>query len=385
MKILYLIDTLEIGGAEKSILEIASHFCTVTPIVCHLYPGDRLKAAYEQAGIHTISLNLPGKYSFSQAILAIQAILNREQVDMLHTTLFRADMVGRVAGHRLDIPVISSFVNEAYTPLRLEKSSLLSRVKLRGIQIMDALTARWCTHFTANSETIKTANAKALCLPASKITVIYRGRDPKQYGQAPSDRIEQLRKEFDLHPSRPVLLNVARLLQRKGQRELVQAMAEIRKIYSTALLLIVGEGGYRPDLEQLIHELDVAHNVKLIGQRDDISELLHLSDVFIFPSHYEGYPGALVEAMFAGCPIVASDIPVHREAIEPGKTGILTTVKEPLELAQSVITMLRNREDASRMGQNAQQVALGRFKIEGVAAQHEQLYTEVLQKRKSIN
>jgi glycosyltransferase involved in cell wall biosynthesis len=379
MKILYLIDTLEVGGSEKSLLNILGHFRRVHPIMCHLYPGETLKPSYEAAGISVISLNVSGKYGFPTAIRQVLQLIRTEQPDLIHTTLFRADIVGRIAGRLAHIPVLSSFVSESYHPDRWSCLSLSSSIKFQGVYLMDRLTASWAHHFLAVSEATRSSNCQALYLPLEKVSIIYRGRDPKSFLNVSEEEISKLRLALGLTEDALVLLNVARLLERKGQEELIRALPLISHKFPAVHLLMAGEGLYRSKLEALIRELNLTSTVHLLSTRQDIPQLLHLANVFVFPSHVEGHPGSLIEAMFAGRPVVASDIPVHRESIVERKTGILVPVRDPEAIAQGVIQMLQDLVRAQEMGKCAQQVALERFHINQVASQHEELYEAVLQ------
>jgi glycosyltransferase involved in cell wall biosynthesis len=378
MKVLYLIDTLETGGSEQSLLNILSWFKQVKPLVCHIYPGETLKPAFEAAGIPVISLNISGRYNFHRAIDQVTMLLRVEQPDLLHTTLFRADVIGRTAGRLSHIPVLSSFINEPYHPDRWATISTTRRLKLKAVQLIDRLTARWACHFIAVSEPTRAANCRALGIPPEKVTVIYRGRDPLSFLTVSFQAKYYQRLALGLPLEAPVLLNVARLLQRKGQNELIQAMPLVLQKFPHAQLLIAGEGHDRPMLEATIKKLGLAKAVRLLGRRDDIPELLHVADLFVFPSYYEGHPGSLVEAMLAARPIVASDIPVHREAIVDRETGRLVSARNPQAIAQGVIWMLDHSIEAERMGIQAQQTALERFQIDRIAAQHEALYERVV-------
>lgn len=377
MKVLYLIDTLQVGGAEQSLQAILSRFNYMQPVVCHVYPGDTLKPKFEAANIPVISLNIQHKYGFREAISQILALLKTVKPDLLHTTLFRADIAGRIAGKLAGVPVISSFVNESYHPTRWQSLSLAGRFKLKGVQEMDRLTARWTNHFMAVSEATRMANCQALNIDPEQVSVIYRGRDPELFLEVSQYQIDKLRIELVLPANGLVLLNVARLLNRKGQAELIQAMPLVLKEFPMARLLIAGEGHDRSKLEATIQSLNLNGVVQLLGTRADIPQLLHLADIFVFPSHYEGYPGALIEAMFAARPIVASDIPVHRETISHGETGLLAPLQSSKLLAQCIIQLLQDRESARKMGQSIQASSMKRFHIAHVAAQHEAMYEAI--------
>jgi glycosyltransferase involved in cell wall biosynthesis len=378
VKVLYLIDTLEVGGSEQSLLSILSWFEKVKPVVCHVYPGETLNPAFEAAGIPVMSLNVPGRYNFHRAIEQVTKLLRTEQPDLLHTTLFRSDVIGRAAGRLTRIPVLSSFINEPYHPDRWATISTTRRLKLKAVQLIDRLTARWACHFIAVSEPTRAANCRALKIPLEKVTVIYRGRDPGPFLKVSYQARHHHRLNLGLPLEAPILLNVARLLQRKGQNELIQAMPLVLQKFPQAQLLIAGEGHDRHTLEATIKALGVDNAVRLLGQRHDIPELLYVADLFVFPSYYEGHPGSLIEAMLAAKPIVASDILVHREAIVDRETGRLVPVRNPQAIAQGIIWMLKHPIEAERMGVQAQQTALERFQIDQIAAQHEELYKRVI-------
>jgi glycosyltransferase involved in cell wall biosynthesis len=167
------------------------------------------------------------------------------------------------------------------------------------------------------------------------------------------------------------------LLYRKGQEDLIRAIPLVREKYPRVHLLIAGEGDHRQPLNQLISETNTTHSVTLLGARNDVPTLLKLADLFVFPSHYEGHGGALVEAMFAGCPIIAADTEVHRESITHHETGFLVPMKCPERLAEGIIWMLENPDKGIEMGNRAQATAVRKFSIGLVAEKHEQLYSEI--------
>jgi glycosyltransferase involved in cell wall biosynthesis len=375
MKVLYLIDTLNVGGTEQSIVQIAQRLNSFEPVICVLYPGTALKSACDASGVRSIFLDLPGKYSFARAIRGVSRVVREERPQLIHASLFRAEVVARMAGRVTGVPVVGSFVNDSYAPARQVACSRAHRLKLRGVQLLDAVTARWAVHFTANSEAIKASNTRALGVPAERVTVIHRGRDAGALlASSGSPQVPP-----GVPNGRPVVLNVARLLERKGQSELIRAFASVVAEYPAAKLLIAGEGAHRARLESEIEEQDLRGSVVLLGKRDDVAALLQYADVFAFPSHYEGMPGALIEAMLAGVPVVATDIPMHREALEHGISARLVQVGEVDALASGMLWMLRHREAAHAMAGRAREVALSRFTIERVTAQHEELYRALVE------
>jgi glycosyltransferase involved in cell wall biosynthesis len=238
---------------------------------------------------------------------------------------------------------------------------------------------RWVSGVIANSQAVRQHNATRLRVPFEKVHVIYRGRDPEAWANPDNKAQAHLfRTRYMRDPGGSLLVNVARLIPRKGQSELFQAIARLLPSNPSLHLLVAGDGWYRDALESRVRELKLEAHVHLLGMVHDVPALLQAADLFVFPSHYEGHPGALVEAMFAARPIVASDIPVHRECITPGESGLLVPLGDPTALAQAIVWMLDHPEEAREMGRQARAVALERFHIDRIAAQHEELYARVL-------
>lgn len=377
MKVLYLIDTLEIGGTERSLLEIARHFGRVEPIMCHLYFGDALKCEYEAAGIRVISLNLDKNREFTNAVRRVRDIVRCEKPDLIHANLFHAEQVGRVVAKLEGIPVVGSFVNDSYGQRRRAGLSLKRRLKLSLVQRVDAFTSRWVTQFTSNSFAIAQSNAQALGVRPGAITVIHRGRDPRPF-EPGAVCLAVVRNARGRCFRGRQFLNVGRLLERKGQEDLLRAFELLCKRDTDANLVIAGDGSFRKSLESVIANLDARKRVDLLGQRTDIPALLAASYAFVFPSHYEGHSGALLEAMFAEKAIIASDIPENRESVEHERTALLVPPKDPAALAEAMWRLLSHPDEARLLGKRAREVALQRFDIRRIAQQHEELYAKVL-------
>lgn len=378
MKVLFLIDTLEVGGAEKSLLELAKRFKRTTPVICQIYQGDRLKRDFLDAGISVVSLGIPHGYHLYRATRVVKAVVKKEQPDLIHATLWKAGLVGRLAARSTGVPLVDSFVNDTYAPIRWQHSSRGARMKLKAIQAADRVTARWVTRFLAISEAISDTNASALRIPRNKVEAIYRGRDPKSFAPSSDADSQKLRESLSLSGADRVFLNVGRLLRRKGQDELVNAVHSLRNQFPQTRVLIAGEGNYKPQLQQRIDSLGLQANVILLGQRNDIPALLNMADYFVFPSHYEGLGGAIIEAMLAGKPIVATDIPAVRELISNKQHGLLVPPADSPALQTAMEWLLQHPEDAAEMGRKARERAVSNFAIDKIVEQTESFYERVL-------
>ncbi|TRO65109.1 glycosyltransferase [Christiangramia sabulilitoris] len=373
-KILYLIDTLEIGGAETSILEIASRLKEWQPFVISIYKGNTLKSRFENEGIKVYTLNLEDKFGIIPGLKEIGSIIEKENPDLIHATLFRAEQFSRILGPKYNIPVLNSFVNDSYSSERFSSLNFKETLALNFYRFIDRITARRANRFMSITNAIIPSNSKALGINADNIKVIYRGRHIGHFRAKAEVQFSQLE---ELGNS-PVILTVSRLLKRKGYVESIRAMAEVIKKVPDLTYLIAGEGHDRSVFESLISELNLKKNVILLGNRSDVPGLLKRADLFLFPSHYEGQGGALVEAMIMGTPIVAAKIPVIEESVEDKKSALLFEPKNIHDLSQKIIWAIENSEQMQELGRTGMKVAEERFEIGKVSRQHELLYDQIL-------
>lgn len=380
-RVLFLIDTLEVGGAEKSLLDIIPRMQGVSPLLCQLYPGSALKAAYEHAGVPVVSLGLPGKYAFARAVAGVRRCVREHRADLIHSTLLRSDLVARAVGAIERLPVVNSFVNDSYSPrLDWDRRGLL-RAKYRAVRLFDRLTAPLAAAFVANSAATKAVNCRELGVPEGKVLVIHRGRDAAVFrpASAPSPRGAPRVPEPGESPK---LVSVARLRESKGLADLLRAMPQVLARFPGARLTIAGEGPARAALERLVNDLGLGEAVSLPGPCDGVAELLRAADVFVSPSRAEGLPGAVVEAMFTALPVALSDIEVHREMLGAEPAGRLFPVGDVAGLAGAVVSLLEDPASARRLGREARQRALALFDLEQVAASHVRLYADALGARR---
>jgi glycosyltransferase involved in cell wall biosynthesis len=378
--ILYVIDTLEIGGTEQSLLHLCRHLdrARFRPLICRLYAGSALDPEFNLAGVRVISANVGGKYGFAAGFLRLRRLARREQPALVHTMLFRANQVGRAVGRWLRLPVISSLVNVPYDPVRIAIDPTASARKLGMLRRVDALTARWVTRFHAVSAAVRDSNCRHLRIDPERVSVIPRGRE---IGDAPRDRAavaSRLRQELQLPPDAPVVLNVGRLIAQKGQRTLIEALPQVLAQFPAARLLIAGAGPLRAELQSLVDARNLGTQVRLLGSRTDLPELLCLADCFAFPSLYEGLPGAVLEAMLAQCPVVASDIPMLDGIIASEASGLLVPPGDPALLGAAILRVLGQREWARSLAARAYTHARAHFDIRTVTRQIEGLYEQVL-------
>ncbi len=167
-----------------------------------------------------------------------------------------------------------------------------------------------------------------------------------------------------------VVGNVARLVEQKGQRTLVEAAPAIVERFPDARFVIVGEGELRGELEAASAGLPV----ELTGERDDVPELLAGFDVLAFPSRFEGLCLAVIEAQAAGVPVVATPVGGIRETVVDGETGLIVPVGDPAALAAAVCRLLEDGALADRLAAEARRRVLERFSVETMVERTIALY-----------
>ena len=371
-KVLFVIDTLQLGGAEQSLLENTSRFKKIKPIVCHLYAGEILKPKFIERNIHVYSFNVSKKYGFIEAYKKLKNVIEIEKPDLMVAYLTRSEIVTRLIGYFNNIPVVGTFVNDLYCKSYNQHLSWKARQLVSVFKLINKATSKICVGFISNSQAIKDANAKHLHIQPEKIEVINRGRDSYKFK----------RKSFnkDTSPNQLRFLNVSRLFTVKGHKFMIMGFKKFLEQYPNATLSIIGDGPLYKELSQLINENNLEANVFLLGSRNDVATILADYDCFVFPSLVEGFSGAIVEAMFAGLPVLASDIPQNKEAINHHKTGYLFSKESAEEVEKAMLWFKNNRGTANAMAGKAYEYAKENFELETIVNRFESyLHTVISQ------
>ena len=377
IKVLYLIDTLAVGGAEKSLVDMAINNPSVDSVFITIYKGDSLVPLLKQNTIEVHQLNNSFRYEFNTVVTQLLPLIDALNPDIIHSTLFRSDIIARKVKQYRNIPLISSFVNNTYLSERYRTLSLLGKVKLYGCQLIDKWSANKVDLFISNSATIMETNSKALGIKKEKVKVIYRGRSSKKFDSISDQEAFALRLKLNINSDTKILLNVSRLLDRKGQLDLLKSYAEVVKKHPDTMLLFAGEGAFRATLEKAIVDLQLKEKVVLLGNVDYIPLLLKMADVFIFPSHYEGLPGALLEAMFVQKIIICSDIGENKECVSETE-AIFFKTHDIEELTLKISMVLNNVKEYEPMAINAKKAALSKFELAKIISQYNEAYQNLL-------
>ncbi|MFN0019890.1 MAG: glycosyltransferase [Pirellulaceae bacterium] len=361
-RILQVIPTLVRGGAEKQLTLLATglrardwdvHVCVLT----HTGP---LEAQLRQADVPLSFINKRWKVD-PFAYRRLMREMQRLQPDLVHTWLFAANAYGRQAAFAAGVKHVVAG-ERCVDPW---KGSMQLTI--------DRYLAKRTERIITNSSGVRDFYA-GKGIPADKFTVIPNGIAPYSLPPQQSVTREQLLAELGLPPEVRLVGAIGRLWPQKGLKDVVWSADLVNCVNDQAHYLIIGDGPQRLRLERYAEQCDVARNVHFLGERDDIPRILPHLDVLVLASSYEGQSNAIMEAMSAGVPVVASDIPGNRDLVVNGQTGLLVEVGDRADLAQKILMVLGDAALASRFGAAGKERMLTEFSIEKMIDRHEELY-----------
>ncbi len=214
-------------------------------------------------------------------------------------------------------------------------------------------------------------------LPA-KVHTIHNGADQDRYNPAQYDKLQLagLGAEFTIQPQDKVISLIARLYKSKGQQYLIEAAPRIVQQCRNVKFLLVGDGPHEDLLRQRIQALGLKDYFIFTGYRQDIPEIIALSDIVVRPSEMEGLPINVIEAMLMAKPVVATNIAGVPEMIDHGRNGFMIDVGDVSGLARNLIDVLEDDAMRVAVGQAARKTALAKFSIENCVGKTEVLYME---------
>jgi len=209
-----------------------------------------------------------------------------------------------------------------------------------------------------------------------RIEVVYNGRSAEEYG-GPADSA-YLYADLDLPESAFLVGIVSRLVETKGIDDLLAALARLRADGRDVHAVIVGDGPEWDSLEATAAELDLSEHVTFTGMRTDVPAILDILDAFVFPSYQEGMPGAVIEAMLAGLPIVSTPVDGCAELLTDGETGVFVPVGDPDAIVSAVGRLIDEPEYAAELGDAARAEARESFSTQQRLESFESFYERIV-------
>jgi len=341
--ICHLVQSLGVGGAEILLLHYIKaldhsefeHF-----VYCFESTGP-IQAEIEKLGVDVkigprrASIKRP--LAFFLSIIGIfsdlKKYIKKKKIRVIQAHMGHANQLGTIFGKILRIPTFPTVHNTMAFVDRRKKTDIRVHLKKFG----DEIIYRMADKVIAVSDEVKQIVQTNYHLNSSDVFVLKNGIIAEFDNIGPVD----IETELSVPGAKKKLIAVGSLTYQKAFEVLIKAAGDlVEKGHNDLLVLIVGEGEERPQLENLISDLGLRKWVHLLGLRNDVLGLLKTSDVFIMPSRYEGLSIAMIEAMACGLPIIASDAPGLNSTIQHNHNGLLFAVENHRALSDCITRVL---------------------------------------------
>jgi glycosyltransferase involved in cell wall biosynthesis len=361
-RILHIISTLERTGTAKQLALLATGLdqTEFEVHVCALARGDGYAQLLREAGIPTWVLG--NRWRFDPlAFGRLHSHIRRVRPDLVHVWHSRGGPSGRVAAWLAGVPHL------------VTSERTVHRRKSGTRWAIDRRLARVADRLVANSRAVRDIGIEH-GLPAEKLTVIANGVPPAARSDVSR---EELLRELNLPAGARLIGVIGPHVPHKRTTDLVWAADLLRVLDDNMRLLVMGDGPQRSQLERFARLASDLDHIRFLGQRDDLWRIVPHLDVLWHGSSSEGQPNAVMEAMAAGVPVVASDIPAHRELIEDGQSGLLVPVAARAARVRVTDQLLNDASLAGRLGAAARARMAEHFTVERMVEKYAELYRDV--------
>jgi glycosyltransferase involved in cell wall biosynthesis len=370
MRILFSINGTDFGGTETMLLQIARRLQARghRTIVLSLKPVGRIGQQLRQHGIPVDSLNMPENMTIKDFVTGIRHMtrwMREQHFDLVHSFLPRSNIMSRIANKWSGV-----------TKIHLSSERAIDLERSRAIVLLNRLTSSMTDAFIAVSPVVRDILIQREKISPEKITIISNGIDLTSLDASSPNEI---RSELNIGSGQLVISSVGRLHREKGHIYLLRALAELRHEWPDVCAVIVGEGPEADNLRREADTLSGADNVRFLGFRADVVKMIRASDLFVLPSLEEGFPVTALEAMACSRPIVATEVGSLPFIVVSGQTGLLVPPKNTRALSNAICQLLREPGTREQMGRRALNHVETYFTLEGVLAQLENLYQDLLE------
>ncbi len=366
MRVLQMIDLLRIGGAQKLVetfaLHAASYGIQASVLSLHDDPQSPIQQALRDAGVEVFLFPAPHLLDAGR-LRALAAHFRARRYDVVQTHLAYANILGGLVGRWTGTPVVATLHSVGQdprfrNPLRRALETCTLRYAARAVVAVGG----------------EVAQAHTDRLGRKRIEVI-----PNAVPEIPPLSLQErraLRSQLGCTPENVVLIAVGRLAPPKGYPDLLEAFARLHTHAPHARLWVVGDGVLRDELHSLKGHLGLDAAVRFLGRRDDVPALLSAADIFVNASHWEGLPLAVLEAMMAGLPVVATAVGDVPSVLMP-EAGQLIPPQAPAALASALIALVEDPALRQRMGDAAREHARRVYGLEAWMRRLRALYTRL--------
>lgn len=377
-RLAHLITRLELGGAQQNTLFCVEHhdrsLFEVSLLSGHGGLLQEEAAAIENARF-TLLPYLEHRVSPLRDLWAVVQLareLRRQRIDVLHTHSSKAGIVGRLAARLAGVSAVVHTVHGwSFNPTQPIWRQRLYRC-------LERLTAPLARRLLVVSTRNRSEGLTLGIGDPGQYRLVRSGIDVAEFSHPRRDR-ESVRRELGIEPDQRLVGSIACLKPQKSPLDLIAAAAIAHRQSPQMRFVIAGDGGLRSDVERAIREAGLVGVVRLLGWRRDIPDLLHAFDAFLLTSRFEGLPRAVLQAMAAGVPVVATAVDGTPEVVEDGVTGWLVPAGEPRAAAQALLDRFARPAEAALRARRARARVDEEFDIHAMVRRLEGIYISVLE------
>ena len=362
IKLLHFISRIDIGGAERQLLNLVSNLDKEKYDICvgYFQGKGELEKEFQDNKVKVKKFRFRGLWDVSSWRQVYQH-LKANKYTIVHTHGFKADFLGAVLGKLAGVPVIISTVHNQEAYLKNPIVKILEKWIIFSIDDIIIVVSDGVKKFLMDTTGIS----------ESKIRKVYYGIEPLEIN---IDKEKDIRREFGIDKGAPLVGCIGRLVKQKGHRYLIEAAGRVIRDFPEAKFLIVGKGGLEKKLKKLARKLNLDSGVIFAGFREDIYSVINGLDLLVQPSLWEGLGLVLLEAMALGKPIVATNVGGIPEAVKDKEAGILVEPKNSEALAGAIIHLLKDSSLAARMGETGRSLVVERFSLSKMAQEMKIIY-----------
>jgi len=364
----FLIHNLRAGGSERMLLELIKRLPRdkYQISLCTMFSEGELVEEALKTNAKLYCLNMKRGALNIIPCLKLYKLLKQQKVDILHSWLFYANLLGRVIGKFAHVKVIFSSQRSIDDWRKFHHSFL------------DKLTSYLATAIISNSRAGRLRLIHRERINPKKIHTVYNGIDEKEFEIAVDT--EAIKQKYQLFNFSKIVGTVASLRSVKGHKYLIKAMSKLLTEMPEAVLLLIGEGPLKAELIHQCETLRILEHVQFLGykERTEVIKLLFIMDIFVLPSLYEGLPNAVLEAQACGIPAIATTVGGIPELIENGKTGVLVTAQDVDALYTAMLRLLKSDQLRFNLSQTAKADLKKKFSMEKMVWETECLYEKYL-------